>query len=112
MPSLEQQIVNLTRRVALWEAAARQIDAEFRRYRQGVSMATNPCCFIPDDQQEAARNDRPYTGCQNEAEWEIWSGPSTDDSTVACTDHVGRMLTDAPEHRIYPLAEGGRAACG
>jgi hypothetical protein len=50
------------------------------------------CCHIP---------------CSGAAQWEIWhvSGDPYD-STHACTEHVGELLTDAPEHRVYPIRTG------
>lgn len=37
--------------------------------------------------------------CEKPAEWEIYADTVPD--TVACTDHVGELLTDAQEHRIF-----------
>jgi hypothetical protein len=48
------------------------------------------CCFLP---------------CESYAEWTIVTGPSPDDVTESCTAHVGELLTDAAEHRVYPLEE-------
>lgn len=64
-------------------------------------IKTNTCCFIPDDQQDGAN----VIGCLKEAEWRIvyGNGSDPDGYTESCTSHVGEMLTDAPEHRIYPL---------
>jgi len=52
------------------------------------------CCYIA-----------PMLGlqCGHSAEWRICWGATPDDYTESCTRHVGEMLTDAPEHRIYPL---------
>jgi hypothetical protein len=52
-------------------------------------MAQNHCCKI---------------GCEKKAEWQIWHGNSPDDYTESCNEHIGDLLTDAPEHRIYPLS--------
>jgi hypothetical protein len=54
----------------------------------------NSCCFIG-----------PKSGyqCGSDAEWRIVHGSTSDDYTESCTRHVGEMLTDAPEHKIYPL---------
>jgi hypothetical protein len=74
------------------------------------------CCHI----------DRDNHGCADAAEWEIWDGiqPYFDHYTHACTDHVGAMLTDRPQHRVYRLSHGptdvprhkipapSRCACG
>jgi len=47
-----------------------------------------PCCKV---------------GCEKEAEWEIYADGVPD--TTACTEHVGELLTDAKEHRIFRLKE-------
>lgn len=74
----------------------------------------NTCCYIPEDQQNAVKAHvskhgpaAPLSGigCPKTAEWQIWHGTSPDDNTFSCTEHVGEMLTDAPEHRIYPVEE-------
>lgn len=44
-------------------------------------------------------------GCEEKAEWNIVWGNSPDDYTHACTKHVGELLTEASEHRIYPLED-------
>lgn len=41
-------------------------------------------------------------GCEHKAEWVIFDGPRPDDYVEACTAHVGELLSDASEHRIYP----------
>lgn len=58
------------------------------------------CCFIPDQSNpETSR-------CPNLAEWTLVHGETPDDYTESCTEHVGVMLTDAVEHRIYPIKRG------
>ena len=52
-------------------------------------MAENVCCKV---------------GCEAKAEWDMWHGVMPDDNTHSCTKHVGDMLTDAEETRVYPLA--------
>jgi len=39
--------------------------------------------------------------CDKDAEWEIYADGVPD--TTACTEHVGELLTDAKEHRVYRL---------
>lgn len=56
------------------------------------------CCFMDSDLKR----------CENLAEWEIWEidylGKCTlDNFTDSCTEHVGLMLSDKPEHRIFPI---------
>lgn len=41
--------------------------------------------------------------CASPAAWIIWYGPLPYDYTEACTAHVGEMLTDAAEHKVYPV---------
>lgn len=53
------------------------------------------CCYIGE-----AGDD-----CSKPAEWTIVHGPMPDDYTEACTRHVGDVLTDSDEHRIYPLKD-------
>lgn len=45
-----------------------------------------PCCVI---------------GCGKLAEWYIEYGETPDDYTLGCTAHIGELLTDAREHRLY-----------
>lgn len=52
-------------------------------------MSAKPwCCFIP---------------CDKDAEWEIVDGPSTDDYTQACSDHVGHLLQDGRVAMVYEV---------
>lgn len=46
-----------------------------------------------------------YVGCDKDAEWTLVEGPGPDDWTEACTAHVGDLLTDAKETRVYPLVK-------
>jgi hypothetical protein len=50
------------------------------------------CCFLENN----------TVPCSVDAEWEIHDG-SPFETVDACTKHVGDLLSDAPEHRIYPL---------
>ncbi len=56
---------------------------------------TRHCCMI---------------GCDKDAEFEIYykgdGAPSDSTNTDACTEHVGDLLTDAPQHWIYSIATG------
>ncbi len=66
------------------------------------------CCFIPENEQAHAARGVPVFGCHKHAEWEIYecpvqAGHEYDGGTPACTQHVGELLTDAPEHRIFPF---------
>lgn len=59
--------------------------------------SNNVCCYL----------DRNNHGgdCENPAEWIIRHGEDACEYTISCTEHVGPMLTDAVEHRIYPITE-------
>jgi len=41
--------------------------------------------------------------CTKDAEWEIYADGVPD--TAACTEHVGELLTDAKEHRIFRIKQ-------
>lgn len=51
-----------------------------------------------------------WPDCDNLAEWEIRDGPGLEDYTESCTKHVGNLLQDKPEHRIYPIEQEVRDA--
>lgn len=59
----------------------------------------------------ACRSENPrhccHVGCGRPAEWVLdpCIGNPLDRYTEACTFHVGELLTDAPEHRLYPIGE-------
>lgn len=59
-----------------------------------VCVRAGSCCYIA-----------PTSGyqCGNTAAWRICWGNTPDDFTESCARHVGEMLTDALEHRIYSL---------
>ena len=73
------------------EERAGKID---RAINEGDGESGGDCCYIG-----------PKSGfqCGNDPEWRIVWGDGPDDYTESCTRHVGEMLTDALEHRIYPL---------
>ncbi len=41
--------------------------------------------------------------CDANAEWLIVNGVTPDSYTESCTAHVGELLSDASEHKIYPI---------
>lgn len=47
-----------------------------------------------------------FPDCEKLAEWVIVHGQAPDDYTESCSVHVGELLTDAPEHKIYPIRRG------
>lgn len=55
------------------------------------------CCFLLDQEKR--------TPCPNRAEWTILQGPDfhQDMFTLACTTHVGPILSDAYEHRVFAI---------
>lgn len=44
-------------------------------------------------------------GCEAAAVWQIFDGPNPEDYTEACTPHVGDLLSDVPEQRIFQIYE-------
>ena len=54
------------------------------------------CCYI---------NEATDVHCTRKAEWIIYDGPRPDSYTEACTEHVGELLSDADEFRVYPLRD-------
>lgn len=86
-----------------WEIASAQATPTTVR-AHGTSQTT--CCFIPDDQQEAARNNRPYTACPKPAEWEVTEAKAPGYPTLACEEHVGRLL-GAGLHYVAPFEATG-----
>lgn len=63
----------------------------------GIDVGPAPgslCCYI--DQGTGVH-------CQKLSEWIVYDGPRHDDYTVACTVHLGYLLSDADEFRVYPL---------
>ena len=46
--------------------------------------------------------------CIEKAEWVIVHGQGPNDYTESCTEHVGVMLSDAKEHRIYQIPDSDR----
>lgn len=53
-----------------------------------VEAKDSVCCFIT---------------CNKAATWQAWDGPQHDDYTEACDDHLGHLLSEKPEHRVWPL---------
>jgi hypothetical protein len=47
----------------------------------------------------------PAVACAASADWEVHHGLGPEDCTHACSEHLGFMLTDAEEHRVYRLDE-------
>lgn len=56
---------------------------------------THKCCYISQDGDD----------CSKPAEWLIVYGQAPDNYTESCTHHVGHLLTDAEEHRVYQIKE-------
>lgn len=77
-----------------------------RKLKKLLERMQRYCCFIPANQQELAKAGKVPPGCGKKAEWTIIDFENyPDHSTDSCTEHVGELLTDAPEHRIYPINE-------
>lgn len=75
---------------------------------------------LPPDDPKPSRPEVPvdarccHLQCTKLAEWVIVSGPTTDDCTNACTEHLVELLSDAKEHRVYPIKarKKKRKGCG
>ena len=67
------------------------------------------CCHISGKHSQNELESNPelvkQVSCQNKPEWEIWHDSTPDGYTLACTDHVGALLTDAKEHRVLRIEE-------
>lgn len=57
---------------------------------------TVKCCWT---------NQRTKEPCDHAPEWEIHYGNNPCVFSLACTKHVGKMLSDNHEHRIYHYKE-------
>ncbi len=61
------------------------------------------CCFINSILLHKTLGSGETVRCEKDAEWKIVHGPGYEDYTESCPKHVGYLLTDALEHRIYPM---------
>lgn len=59
-------------------------------------MTDRKCCYLEDGKPDGAP-------CQAPAEWEIFSDKLPLASVDACTKHVGALLDDSQESRVYPV---------
>lgn len=62
------------------------------------------CCYLfPTEKEPEGDPEKP---CGEDAEWMILDGqPGYDHDTQACTEHVGKLLTDSDQpHHVYPVA--------
>ena len=59
-------------------------------------MSDHKCCYIYPNSDKM---------CQSDALWTICSGFGIGDYTESCTLHIGLLLGDAYEHRIYSIDE-------
>lgn len=65
--------------------------------------------IIEDDDSPVSRaRGKPcsHPACTKDAEWVIVSGHTKDDWREACTAHVGELLPDGQEHKVYPVDQG------
>ncbi len=69
-------------------------------------MTVEHCCYIGGGIALPKR-----LRCDAPAEWVLVSGPTDADVTYACTAHVGYLLTDATEQRIYPVGPVHASDC-
>lgn len=43
--------------------------------------------------------------CPNPAQWEVFTDKRDESPALACSEHLGFILSDAPKHYIYPYEE-------
>lgn len=60
-------------------------------------MSERKCCFLQE------RSSDPLTPCGAPAEWELYGSNEPREPVDACTVHVGALLDDSPETRVYPI---------
>lgn len=76
------------------------LDMSDEDLRERLSKYPQPsyrfCCWI--DQET-------IVPCRAHAEWMIVHGPAPDDWSDSCSEHLGDMMTDAYEHRVYRIAQ-------
>jgi hypothetical protein len=75
-------------------------DEPVYRARRGITTEGR-CCYITD--QETLK------GCENSAEWQIEVDNQplhpADAFTHACSEHVGLLLWEGGQHRVFPIDE-------
>lgn len=60
-------------------------------------MADRKCCYLEGGKADGAP-------CQAAAEWELYGSNEPREPTDACTKHVGEVLDDSPETRVFPIS--------
>ena len=60
-------------------------------------MSERKCCFLQ------AQPSDPLTPCDADAEWELFGSTEPREPIDACTKHVGDLLDDSLETRVYPI---------
>jgi hypothetical protein len=58
------------------------------------------CCYLQDGKAEG-------TPCDADAEWELFGSSQPWESIDACTVHIGALLDDSPETRVFPIKSAG-----
>ena len=43
--------------------------------------------------------------CNQHAVWEIWFGNDISDFVLTCREHVGELLTEEDEHRLFRVLD-------
>ena len=58
------------------------------------------CCYIPDQKKLDA-------GCQKSAEYQVWMGygPTPDDFTESCAEHLEKLLDDNVRFEILRIPQ-------
>lgn len=60
-------------------------------------MTNRKCCFLQSNPGDT------LTPCSADAEWELHGSNTPREPVDACTAHVGALLDDSPETRVYPV---------
>lgn len=60
-------------------------------------MVERKCCYLKDGKSDGAP-------CTADAEWEIHGSNTPREPVEACTAHVGALLDDSPETRVFPIS--------
>lgn len=59
-------------------------------------MSDRKCCYLENGRADGA-------SCSADAEWELCGSNTPREPVDACTKHVGELLDDSPETRVFPI---------
>ena len=60
-------------------------------------MSERKCCYLQDGKADGAP-------CNADAEWELFGSKEPCEPVDGCTAHVGALLDNSPETRVFPIA--------